>query len=97
MSDSSVLLGELRADFAERNTALFLLLGILSAGDRLVRSVAHAQSAPSQTPSTADYFALGLFTLVGRVQALAARCAEDVPEQGKDAEAGRLPIEGLLR
>ncbi len=97
MSESLTVLGELQADFTERNTALFLLLGILSAGDRLTQSVGHAAPAPPQTATTVDYFTLGLIALTEHFRALATRCVDDAPARRADIELVVPLVEDLLR
>lgn len=78
MSDAPAWVGELRSDFAERNTALFMLLGFLSLSDRLTRTVAmdakHAHPSPA---ARVEYFALGLIAIAEQVKSLAARFRED--------------------
>ena len=83
MSDARAGIGELRYDFVERNTALFLLLGILSVGERLERSVLSDRLRDNEQPAAGntklDYFTLGLIALAERVAAMAAHFAEAVP------------------
>jgi len=94
MSES--VLGELRTDFVERNTSLFLLLGILSAGGRLTRTLALTEPVPPVPPTKLDYFTLGLIAIAGRFNAFAQHAAENAPEQG-DGEDRRPEPMDLLR
>src|SRR2546423_1470276 len=100
MSEVPAVLGELRTDFVERNTALFMLLGVLSLGDRLTRSLAGPPAPPSTErtkPSNFEFFALGLIGLSQGVAALAGRLAEDVPASDRDAERAPCAQMDLLR
>jgi hypothetical protein len=82
MSEMTTL-GELRADFTERNTALFLLLGLVSGFFGLLRTLdAEAASpamppAPPEPPAKFHYFALGLIAFGSQVMALAERGRQD--------------------
>lgn len=79
MSERMPSIGSLRADFAERNTALFLLLGLLSSTTRLTKALsdekARALAAPHgrEEPTRFHYLLLGLVAFSGKVSALAQR------------------------
>lgn len=97
--------GELRADFTERNTALFLLLGLLSGLGGLRRALEEEAARPAVRPATApaggeppsklDDLVLGLLAFGGRVTALAERGGRDV--QLPDPPRPPSPPAGLLR
>jgi hypothetical protein len=82
------VIDELRNDFVERNTALFMLLGIVSLSDRLTRTVAQPPFVTPQPAKTFDYFTLGLLALAERINGMASRFAEGVPEGAAPAERG---------
>lgn len=71
-------MGDLRADFVERNTALFLLLGLLSSTGQLTRALAIERqrlAAPlppgRDEPTRFHYLLLGLVALGDKVSLLA--------------------------
>ncbi len=82
MSEMTTL-GELRADFTERNTALFMFLGLVSGFSGVLRTLeaeaAHPAPAPTapEPPATFHYFALGLIAFGSQVMALAERGRQD--------------------
>ena len=84
MSEMTTL-GELRADFTERNTALFLLLGLVSGFSGLLRTLEAEAARPAISPAPAaseppakfHYFALGLIAFGSQVMALAERGRQD--------------------
>lgn len=96
-------LGELRADFTERNTALFLLLGLVSGFSGLLRTLEAEASRPAlppvpptpEPPAKFHYFALGLIAFGSQVMALAERGRQDAspPEPPRPPD----PPAGLLR
>ncbi|HEX8172960.1 MAG TPA: hypothetical protein VF824_20665 [Thermoanaerobaculia bacterium] len=93
MSDAPAGIGELRYDFVERNTALFLLLGILSVGERLERTVLSGgvrDGRPAAANTRLDYFTLGLIALTERISAMAAHFAQAVPEREASDEVPRV-------
>lgn len=93
--------GELRADFTERNTALFLLLGLLSGLGGLRRALEEEAVRPAtapaggEPPSKLDDLVLGLLAFGGRVTALAERGGRDV--RLPDPPRPPSPPAGLLR
>jgi hypothetical protein len=102
MTDSSQVLSELRAEFVERNTALFLLLGLLSTTKRFNELLASQRSAaPAMGAAVSDeltrfhYLLLGLHAFGAKLSSFA--------EQGKRAASPpRDPLlqvapRGLLR
>lgn len=97
MSEPVQVIGELRTDFVERNTALFMLLGIVSLSDRLNRTLEQPPCVTPHLPKTFDYFALGLITLTQRVKDMASRFAEGVPEGVAPAEREAVGDLDLLR
>ncbi len=102
MGETPAVIGELRHDFAERNTALFLLLGLLSLGDRLTRTLAAEMAAtrllpaPAAPPTRLDYLALGLVAVAERFAAVADRMAAGAPAPAPVAEPAR-PHADLMR
>jgi hypothetical protein len=82
MSEMTTL-GELRTDFTERNTALFLLLGLVSGFLRLLRTLDAEAACPAMPPAPPEppakfhYFALGLIAFGSQVMSLAERGRQD--------------------
>jgi hypothetical protein len=79
MSEAMPSIGSLRADFAERNTALFLLLGLLSSTTRLTKALSDEKARSAAEPQQRDeptrfhYFLLGVVAFSGKVSGLAQR------------------------
>jgi hypothetical protein len=100
MSETPAL-GELRADFTERNTALFMFLGLLSSLggiQRLLEAEATRPAAPAAAggpPAKLDYLVLGLVALHRQVTAFAERGRRDV--QTPDPPRPTPPPADLLR
>lgn len=71
--------GELRADFTERNTALFMFLGLLSGVGGLLRTLKEEEAPPArcEPPTKLDYLVLGLVAFGSQVTALAERGRQD--------------------
>ena len=81
--DETPTLGEMRADFTERNTALFMFLGLLSGLGGLLRTLEAEAAQPAAPPAGCapptklDYLVLGLVAFNGQVTALAERGRQD--------------------
>ena len=89
MSEPTSIMGDLRADFVERNTALFLLLGLLSSTGRLTRALAIERqrfAAPPgrDEPTRFHYLLLGLVALGDKVSLIA--------QLGKDTSQVASPL-----
>jgi hypothetical protein len=100
MSETPTL-GELRADFTERNTALFMFLGLLSGLGGLLRTLEAEAARPAvppaacEPPAKLDYLVLGLVALHRQVTALAERGRQDA--QPPDPPRPPRPPADLLR
>jgi len=82
MSESRSGLSDLLDDYAERNTALFLFLGLLAQAEKLKRSLdaeaVDALSMPAAGETKLDYLVLGFVAFADKVLATADQVKEDI-------------------
>jgi hypothetical protein len=82
MGESGAGLSDLLDDYAERNTALFLFLGLLARSEKLTRTLeadaVGAASMPAASTTKLDYLLLGLIALADKTLATADHVKEDI-------------------